>query len=652
MPRNITVTFDDGSTHVYQNAPDDVTPEMVTERAKREFSKPGRSLDGGRQADNSVGRGEALGKGFVRGVEQTLGGAAQKMAEIRLNQLNRQASELDAAMQSGEIPVNDEYLAEIDRIQSEAIKVAQGLKGFEQDETSKRQAYQPIQEQRPILSAIGNVGGQIAAVPIPAARLGLPGQMALGAAEGAALGAVQPTVGDETNAEEIQAGAIFGGAAPAVLRPIASAAGAAYRGLTGQASPDAARAIDYAREQNLPLMTSDVAPPETFAGRAAQSLAEKIPVVGTGGARAEQQAARSSQIKSVAEQYGLPSDEEIIKSLNKKSDKIAKAAGNRYTSIIDQMSGSVVEPRSTISVIDSQLSKLNVPGSIKNPKLTKILQTVKDDISSGSQDINLLRDNRTKFRETIKGESTVLNDTEQRVIDSVYKAMTDDIVNAVSKKLGPDAASRMRQADAVWSRESRAIKNTKLKNLFNKGDIKPEEASKMLFSNDKSEINTLFSALDTTGRQNARAAVIQRAFERSEGSPEKFLNEMKKMRNQTQAFFKGKEGRELNGLINYLQYTKEAGKAAVTTKTGQEAVQLGAPVAVMADVGTTGGLGTAGFAAYGALSRIYESPAVRDLMAKMAGIKPGSTAFEKLANQLEAELNKAATALPQAENKQ
>jgi len=603
-------------------------------------------------ATNDVGRAEALGKGFVRGAEQTLGGAAQKMAEIRLDQLNRQASEFDAAMQSGEIPINDESIAEMNRIQSEAVRIAQDLKGFEQNEVSKRQAYQPIQEQRPILSTIGNIGGQVASIPIPAARLGLPAQMAIGGAEGAALGAIQPTVGDETTAEEIKAGAAFGAAAPAILRPLVSATGAAYRGVTGQAAPDAARAIDYAKEQNLPLMTSDVAPPETFAGRAAQSLAEKIPVVGTGGARAEQQAARSAQIKSVAEQYGLPSDEEIIKSLNKKSDKIAKAAGQRYTKIIDQMSSSVVEPRATISVIDSQLSKLNAPGAIKSPKLTSILHSVKDDISSGAQDISLLRDNRTKFRETIKGESTVLNDTEQRVIDSVYKAMTDDIVNAVSKKLGPDAASGMKQADAIWSRESRAIKNTKLKNLFNKGNIKPEEASKMLFSNDKSEINTLFSALDTTGRKNARAAVIQRAFERSEGSPERFLGEMKKMRNQTQAFFKGKDGRELNGLINYLQHTREAGKAAVTTKTGQEAVQLGAPVAVMADVGTTGGIGTAGFAAYGALSRIYESPAVRDIMANMAGIKPGSTAFEKMANKLEGELNKAAVTVPQAENNQ
>lgn len=48
MPRDITVTFSDGTTHVYKNAPDDVTPEDVTARAEQEFSKSVSALDGGR----------------------------------------------------------------------------------------------------------------------------------------------------------------------------------------------------------------------------------------------------------------------------------------------------------------------------------------------------------------------------------------------------------------------------------------------------------------------------------------------------------------------------------------------------------------------------------------------------------------------------
>lgn len=48
MPRNITLTFDDGTSHVYQNAPDDVTPDQIEERATKEFSgKKISGMDGG-----------------------------------------------------------------------------------------------------------------------------------------------------------------------------------------------------------------------------------------------------------------------------------------------------------------------------------------------------------------------------------------------------------------------------------------------------------------------------------------------------------------------------------------------------------------------------------------------------------------------------
>lgn len=48
MPRRVTVTFADGSSHVYENTPDDVTPQQIVDRATREFSKPVKKLDGGR----------------------------------------------------------------------------------------------------------------------------------------------------------------------------------------------------------------------------------------------------------------------------------------------------------------------------------------------------------------------------------------------------------------------------------------------------------------------------------------------------------------------------------------------------------------------------------------------------------------------------
>ena len=50
MSRNITVTFDDGSTHVYQNAPDTITPDIVQKRAEAQFGKSVTNIDGGKSS--------------------------------------------------------------------------------------------------------------------------------------------------------------------------------------------------------------------------------------------------------------------------------------------------------------------------------------------------------------------------------------------------------------------------------------------------------------------------------------------------------------------------------------------------------------------------------------------------------------------------
>ena len=53
MARDITVTFDDGSTALYKGAPDTITPEAVTARAQQDYGKNVTALDGGRKSDQS-----------------------------------------------------------------------------------------------------------------------------------------------------------------------------------------------------------------------------------------------------------------------------------------------------------------------------------------------------------------------------------------------------------------------------------------------------------------------------------------------------------------------------------------------------------------------------------------------------------------------
>jgi hypothetical protein len=71
MPRNITITFDDGTTHVYQNAPDDLTPQAVYDRAAQEFTgKKIVNLDGGKKAAGVRGA-IPIADGVVNAVPET-----------------------------------------------------------------------------------------------------------------------------------------------------------------------------------------------------------------------------------------------------------------------------------------------------------------------------------------------------------------------------------------------------------------------------------------------------------------------------------------------------------------------------------------------------------------------------------------------------
>ena len=50
MARNITITFEDGTTHQYAGVPDTITPDEVHQRAAQEFGKQIVNIDGGKAA--------------------------------------------------------------------------------------------------------------------------------------------------------------------------------------------------------------------------------------------------------------------------------------------------------------------------------------------------------------------------------------------------------------------------------------------------------------------------------------------------------------------------------------------------------------------------------------------------------------------------
>lgn len=423
-------------------------------------------------------------------------------------------------------------------------------------------------------------------------------------------------------ATDLGLGVGLGAAANGVVK----AAGAGYRALTGSMSPEATQAIRFAEQNNVPLTTTDVIPPTSRVGRAAQTTAENIPFVGTSGMRAAQQESRSQLVQNFANKFGEYNPAEVVNSLKSKTSGIKQAAGRRLEQVQSAMSGVSIQPSRAIQQIDDEVSRLQKLGGVADTDTISKLLAYRDELAKGNVDLEQLSNLRSQFRMDVKGERPIMPTRSDAAVQRVYRAMTGDIDSAIGQNLGNDVLRRYRQANAVYADEASKLQNTRLKNVLMKGDLTPEVVNNMLFSKNKSEIQSLYNSVGQAGRVQMRNGIIGKAMEKSGGSPDQFLRQLNIMSNQTGIAFKGEDAAYIRGLKNYLESTKQAARAGVSTPTGQQAVPL-----IMGFGAAANPAAAAAGVSYGLIARMYESKAVRNAMLRLANTPRGSSAFEKAA---------------------
>ncbi|WP_346283438.1 lytic transglycosylase domain-containing protein [Cronobacter malonaticus] len=451
-------------------------------------------------------------------------------------------------------------------------------------------------------------------------------------AEGGSRLLAENTIGSlAANSDKNDAGALatdlgLGVGLGAAANGVVKAAGAGYRAITGSMAPEATQAIRFAEQNNVPLTTTDVIPPASRVGRAAQTTAENIPFVGTSGMRAAQQESRSQLVQSFANKFGDYNPAEVVNSLKAKTSGIKQAAGRRLEHVQSAMSGVSIQPSRAIQQIDDEVARLQKLGGVADTDTIGKLQAYRDELSKGNVDLEQLSNLRSQFRMDVKGERPVMPTRSDAAVQRVYRAMTGDIDSAIGQSLGNDVLRRYRQANAVYADEAAKLQNTRLKNVLMKGDLTPEVVNNMLFSKNRSEIQSLYNSVGQAGRMQMRNGIIGKAMEKSGGSPDQFLRQLNIMSNQTGIAFKGEEAAYVRGLKNYLESTKQAARAGVSTPTGQQAVPLiiGFGTAINPKAAAIG-------AGYGLLARMYESKSVRNAMLRLANTPRGSSAFEKAA---------------------
>ena len=257
MPRNITVTFDDGTQHTYANAPDNVTPDQITARAWQDHGKVVTHLDGGRGAAKpSAGRGDGFQDPRLIG-SKTERQQAAIPAERRAYEAGRQTDArrgLINVMQGPLMGFADEAIGAGGAVVS-ALQGKSPVEGYRKARQFARGASDQVNADNPIFSTVTQIaaGAPMALKSLGAGLVKGTG-VAANSARAAITGGVSGAIGGAGRSTDETAGAVASDAAIAgatgaalggVASPIASAIGAAGRNVAQRISTSsAARAAE------------------------------------------------------------------------------------------------------------------------------------------------------------------------------------------------------------------------------------------------------------------------------------------------------------------------------------------------------------------------------------------------------------------------
>ncbi|HDN7457728.1 TPA: lytic transglycosylase domain-containing protein [Salmonella enterica subsp. enterica serovar Eastbourne] len=580
--------------------------------------------------------------GFISNLGNAAAETGRGLLQAGVNLANIPASMADAVASAGawagqKLGIGDGTYQPAPRVTTQGLEQDFGLQqGALTPQTTEGKIFS---EALPYLTPVG-------AERIAAQAPSIAGRVAQGASRLLAENAVGSLAANSERdnpgalATDLGTGVALGGA----INQLGRAAGAAYRGIRGTIAPEAQQAIQFANAADVPLHTTDVLQPNSRVGRMAQTTAENIPFAGTSTMRANQQEARSQLVDEFASRFGEYDPSIVVGSLKAKTSGIKRAAGNRLEQVQNAMAGVNIQPSKAIQQIDTEIASLQKLGKVADNDTISKLQAYRDELTRNAgasgpvaMDLQQLSGLRSQFRQDVKGERTVLPNRSDAAIQRIYNAMTSDIDSAIGQNLGNDTLRRYKQANAIYADEANKLQNTRLKNVIMKGDLTPEVVNNMLFSKNKSEVQNLYRSVGQVGRAQMRNGIIGKAMEKSGGSPDQFLRQVNLMSNQTGIAFKVRDAAYLKGIKNYLEATKRAGQAGVTTPTGQQTIPFILGIGTVTNpalVGVGGG--------YGLLARMYESEPARNAMLRLANTPRGSTAFEKALAEVERAVNSVA----------
>ena len=433
--------------------------------------------------------------------------------------------------------------------------------------------------------------------------------------------------------------------------------------------PEVVKATAKAADDvGVPVLTSDVRPPTTFASRWLQKTTESIPILGTGGVRDAQQTQRMKVVEDLARYFGvsLGDDADVISIvtqdlLRKRGSELKKYTSSKSSVIkSDQLraAGKVNVDR-TVDAIDQEIDQLSrlrtaevgpVVERLRDWKRALLGETTvkgpdgKNVIVREGQSLENIETLRKQIGQSFESpDMASVRVVGQQALNRIYNPLREDMRSFIQSFGTKNDIKRFDVSNARLSELAGELDNSVFKNILKKGEVTPERITSLLFSKKPSDVKLLYKNLDPTGRANARTAIISDMFKKSLSStqqgqtivsPDVFKNQIKKMSDQLGIFFNERDLKAVEGLGRILSLTQRASQANLLPPTG---AMLQIPVLGGLLTQTLGGLGAGVLAAggIGTVARIVESPAVRNILIKLPKVSAGSRQEAELLKRLD-----------------
>jgi hypothetical protein len=406
------------------------------------------------------------------------------------------------------------------------------------------------------------------------------------------------------------------------------------------AAPSAAREIiDEGGKAGVRVLTSDVRPPRTFIGKNVRAISERIPFAGTGPVRAAQQGERVEAVKSLARDFGVEGSTDMLDDV---ADDLSKTRGARIKgltaqkkAVIQGITAPFTDAPRTVAAIDEQIAKLEgIDPDAFAPVINK-LKAFKANATEGKS-LEQIEGNRRLLGDLFADSSLAsIKGDGQKAINAIYNPLREDMGEFIKRHAGEGAFNTWSKANARLSGMAGEMSDKVFRGVLNDAESTPENVAKLLFSQKPSQVRRLMVNLSPEGRAKAQGAIIHRAIEKAGGiekiSPDTFANEIARQANAVGVIFDGSDLARVKGLERLLQSTKQASVASVAPPTGaQNMPMIGAFTA-----GSVFGAAAIPFlGGVGAMARIYESAAVRNLLVGLSKAPKGSKAESHLIERI------------------